>query len=100
MRGLLRKGGKFCFSRRTGVRWVEAMFHKLDIVLENLPCVLLHLPENIEIEADSGRRDKAEGLLEALLHPLFKLMAAFFLRCFWCGLCHEQENPSNQGCTS
>ena len=25
IRGLWRKGGKFCFSRRTGVRWVEAM---------------------------------------------------------------------------
>ena len=82
MCGLLRKGGKFCFSRCIGVRWVEAMFHELDIVLEILLAVLLHLPKNIEIEADSGRRDKAEGLLEALLHPLFKLTVAFFLRCF------------------
>ena len=51
MRRLLHKGGKFCFSHRTGVRWVEAMFHELDIVLENLPAILLHLPEYIEIEA-------------------------------------------------
>ena len=76
MRGLLRKGGKFCFSRCTRV------FHELDIVLENLPDVLLHLPEYIEIEANSRRRDKAEGLLEALLHPLFKLTAAFFCDVF------------------
>ena len=92
MRGSLRKGGKFFFSRRTGVRRVEAMFHELDIVLENLPVILLHLAEYIEIEVDSGQRDKAEGLLEALLHPLFKLTATFFLRCFCCGLCHEQKN--------
>ena len=82
MCGFFRKGGKFCFSRRTGVRWVEAMFHELGIVLENLPAVLLHLPKYIEIEADCGRRDKAEGLLEALLHPLFKLTAAFFCDVF------------------
>ena len=82
MRRLLRKGGKFCFSCHTGVRWVEAMFHELDIVLENLHAVLLHLPEYIEIEADSGRRDKAAGLLEALLHPLFKPTAAFFFDVF------------------
>ena len=44
------------------------MFHELDIVLENLPAFLLPLPEYIEVEVDSGRRDKAEGLLEALLH--------------------------------
>ena len=68
------------------------MFHELDIVLENLPAILLHLAEYIEIQADSGQRDKAEGLLEALLHPLFKLTATFFLRCFCCGLCHEQKN--------
>ena len=59
MRGLWRKGGKFCFSRRTGVRWVEAMFHELDTVLENLPAVLVHLPEYIDHEADLGLREKA-----------------------------------------
>ena len=59
MRGLWRKGGKFCFSRRTGVRWVEAMFRELDIVLQNLPAVLEHLPEYINHEADLGRREKA-----------------------------------------
>ena len=59
MRGLWRKGGKFCFSRSTGVRWVEAMFHELDIVLENLPAVVEHLPEYISHEADLGRREKA-----------------------------------------
>ena len=47
MRGLWGKGEKFCFSRRTGVRWVEAMFHELDIVLENLRAVLEQLPEYI-----------------------------------------------------
>ena len=69
--------GKFCFSRRTGVRWVEAMFHELDIVLENLPVALLHLPEYINNEATLGCREKAEGLLDALLHPLFKFTTAF-----------------------
>ena len=54
------------------------MFHELDIVLENLPDVLLHLLQYIDNEADLGRREKAEGLLDALLHPLFKFMAAFF----------------------
>ena len=76
MRGLWRKGGKFCFSRRTGVRWVEAMFHELDIVLENLPAILEHLPEYINHEADLGWREKAQGLFDALSHPLFKFTAA------------------------
>ena len=80
--GLWCKGGKFCFSRRIGVRWVEAMFHELDIALENLPAVLLHLPEYINNEADLGRREKAQGLLDALLHPLFKFPAAFFCNVF------------------
>ena len=73
------------------------MFHELDIVLENLPVILLHLAEYIEIEVDSGQRDKAEGLLEALLHPLFKPTATFFLRCFCCGLCHEQKIEATKG---
>ena len=77
MRGLWRKGGKFCFSRRTGVRWVEAMFHELDVVLENLPAVLLHVPEYINHEADLGRREKGQGLFDALSHPLFKFTVAF-----------------------
>ena len=82
MRGLLRKGGKFCFSRRTSVRWVEAMFQELDVVLENLPGVVSHRPEYINNEADVGQREKAEGLLDALLHPLFKLTTAFFCDVF------------------
>ena len=82
VRKLWRKGGNFCFSSRNGVRWVEAMCHELDIVLENILVVLLHNPEYIEIEADCGRRDKADGLLQALLHPLFKLNAAFFADIF------------------
>ena len=82
MRGLWHKGGKFCFSRCTGVRWVEAMFHELDIVLENLPAVLEHLPEYINHEADLGRREKAQGLFDALSHPLFKFTAAFFCDVF------------------
>ena len=82
MRGLWCKGGKFCFSRRIGVRWVEAMFHELDIVLENLPVVLVHLPEYINHEADLGRREKAQGLFDALLYPLFKFTAAFFCNVF------------------
>ena len=55
------------------------MFYELDIVLENVPAVLLHLLEYINNEADLGCREKAEGLLDALLHPLFKFTAAFFL---------------------
>ena len=82
MRGLWCKGGKFCFFRRTGVRWVEAMFHELDIVLENLLAVLEHLPEYINHEAELGRREKAQGLFDALSHPLFKFTAAFFCHVF------------------
>ena len=82
MWGLWRKGGKCCFSRRTGVRWVEVMFHELDIVLENLPAVLEHLPECIDHEAKLGRREKAQGLFDALSHPLFKFTAAFFCDVF------------------
>ena len=54
------------------------MFHEPDIVLENLPLVILHLPEYINHEADVGRREKAQGLFDALSHPLFKSTAAFF----------------------
>ena len=82
MRGLWRKGGKFCFSRRTGVRRVEAVFHALDIVLENLLAALLHLPEYINHEVDLGRREKAPGLFDALSHPLFKFTTAFFCDVF------------------
>ena len=82
MRWLLRKGGMSCFSCRTGVQWVEAVFHELDVVLENSPAVVLHLPEYIDNEADLGRREKAEGLLETLSHPLFKLTAGFFCDVF------------------
>ena len=78
MRGLWRKGDKFYFSHRTGVRLVEAMFHELDIVLENFRAVLLHLPKYINNEADLGHREKAKSLLDAPLHPLFKFKAAFF----------------------
>ena len=80
--GLLRKGGKFCFSRRTGVRWVEAMFYELDIVLENLLAVLLHLPEYIEVEADSRRRDKAEGSFATPLQGDGCIFFAMFLLWF------------------
>mmetsp|Transcript_99400 Transcript_99400/g.167556 ORF Transcript_99400/g.167556 Transcript_99400/m.167556 type:complete len:375 (+) Transcript_99400:1-1125(+) len=58
------------------------MFHELDIVLENLPAVVEHLPEYISHEADLGRREKAQGLFDALSHPLFKLTAAFFCDVF------------------
>ena len=58
------------------------MFHELDIVLENLPAVLVHPPEYIDHEADVGGREKAEGLFDALSHPLFKFTAAFFFAMF------------------
>ena len=78
MRGLWRKGGKFCFSRRTGVQWVEAMFHELDIVLENLPVVLLHLPEYINNEADLGRREKARACSMHFRTPFSSSRRPFF----------------------
>ena len=64
------------------MRWVEAMFHELDIVLENMPAVVEHLPEYISHEADLGRREKAQGLFDALSHLLFKWTAAFFCDVF------------------
>ena len=57
---------------------MEARFLELDIVLQNLPAFLLHSLEYVNNEADLGCREKAEGLLDALLHPLFKFMVAFF----------------------
>ena len=51
-----------------------------------VPCVVflpdMHLPEYISHEADLGRREKAQGLFDALSHPLFKLTAAFFCDVF------------------
>ena len=79
---LRRKGGKSCFSRRTAVGWVEVMFNEFDIVLENLPAILLHIPEYINNEADLRRRDKAQSLFDALSHPLFNFTAAFFCDVF------------------
>ena len=58
------------------------MLHELDIVLENLPAVVEHLPEYISHEADLGRREKAQGLFDALSHHLFKLTAALFCDVF------------------
>ena len=51
-------------------------------MLENLPAVVEHLSEYISHEADLGRREKAQGLFDALSHPLFKLTAAFFCDVF------------------
>ena len=48
-------GGKHCFQRRTGVRWVEAMGRELTIVLQNLDAALKHLPEYIPAEGDAQR---------------------------------------------
>ena len=56
------------------------MFNELDIVLENLPVVPVHLPKYINHEDYLGPREKAQGLFDALLHLLFKFTAAFFLR--------------------
>ena len=101
MRRLWRKGGKFCFSRRTSVRWAEAMFHELDMVVENLPAVLLHLPENITDEAHLGRREKTHGLFNALSHPPpFQVHGGLFLQCFCSGMCHKQQCSSAQDRTS
>ena len=78
LRWLWGKGGEFCFSWRTSVQWAEAMFHSLDIVLENLPVVLLSLPRYINSKVDLGHREKAKGLWAALQHPIFKSTAALF----------------------
>ena len=56
------------------------MFHELDMVLENPPAVLLHTPEYNNNEAYVGHREKAQGLFDALSHPLFNFIAVFF---FW-----------------
>ena len=63
---------------------------------ENLPAVLLHLPEYINNEVDFGRRKKAEGSLDALLRPLLKFTAAFFCDVFG-GLCQKQESTGVEG---
>ena len=97
MRRLWRKGGKFCFSRRPGVRWLEAMFHELDIVLQNLRAVLVHLPEFINHEADLGRRENAQGLFDALSHPLFKFTAAFFCDVFAVVCATSKKFPVTKG---
>ena len=84
IRGLWHKGGKFCFLQRTGVQWVEAMFHELDIVLEGLLAILLHRPEYINYEAalGVGRRLRACWhfctTFSSLLRPCFPM----FLH--WC----------------
>ena len=57
-------------------------FHELHVVLENSPAVVSHLPEYINGDVDLGRREKAEGLLETLLHPLLKLTAGLFCDVF------------------
>ena len=66
MRGLHRNGGKRCFSRRTKVRWVEAMAKELDTVLENLDAVLAHLPEYIE---EGIAPPTTQGVLGGFLNP-------------------------------
>ena len=75
---------------------MEAIFHELDIVLENLPAVLLHLSEYINNEADLGRRGKAKGLLDALLHTLFKFTAAFFCD-FFAVVCATSKKVQGTG---
>ena len=97
MRGLWHKGGKFCFSRRIGVRCVEAMFHALDFVLENFLAILMHLAEYIYNKADLGRREKAEGLLDAFSHPPFKFMAAFFCALFAVVCATSKKNQGTRG---
>ena len=58
------------------------MFHELDIPLENLRAVLVYFPEYINHEADLGRTEKAQGLFDALSHPLLKFTAAFLCDVF------------------
>ena len=58
------------------------MFHEVDIVLQNLPAVLLHKPEYFNNEVDLGCREKAEGLLAAHLHPCLKVTEASFCNIF------------------
>ena len=58
------------------------MSHELHIVLENLPTARVQLPKYSNHEADLARRHKAQGLFNALSHPLFKFTAAFFCDVF------------------
>ena len=61
------------------------MFHELDIALENLPALVLHFLEYMSNEAHLRRREKAEGFLTALLHPLLSSRQLFFA-IFYSGL--------------
>ena len=56
MWGLWCKEGKFCFLWHAGVLWIEANFHELHVVVENLPSFLLHFLECIVLEIDNRRR--------------------------------------------
>lgn len=78
MRGLGRHGATHCFSKRTGVRWVQAMSRELDVVLLNLPAALALLPEYIKNERDAKKGQKAQDLLHAISTENFKVTAAFF----------------------
>ena len=99
MRGLGRHGGKHCFQRRTGVRWVEAMGRELTIVLRNLDAALKHLPEYISAEGDAQRKAKATGLLAALSNNLFQVSAAFFADVFTIVCAGSKLVQANRGVT-
>ena len=67
-----------------GVQWVEAMFHELDIVLKNIPAVLLHLCEYITNETILGHGEKVEGCSFA---PPFQVHSDLFLQFFFAVVC-------------
>ena len=99
MRGLGRHGGKHCFQRRTGVRWVEAMGRELAIVLQNLDAALKHLPEYISAEGDAQQKAKAAELVAALSNNLFRVSAAFFADVFTIVCASSKLVQANQGVT-
>ena len=80
--GFMGHGGKCCFSKGAGVRWVEVMHPEVDVVPLNLLVVLLYLPGYIEQESDAKGKALGSELLVATQHPLVKLSTTFFCDAF------------------
>ena len=70
------------FRRRTGVRWVEAMFGELDVVVANLQALQKHATQYIALQTDAGCKQKAEDLLEVERNEIFSASTAFFANVF------------------
>ena len=61
---------------------MEAMSRELDAVLANLQAMQKHVPQYIASQTDTGRKHKAEDLLEAVRHEIFSVSAAFLADVF------------------